>query len=353
MLLRRCSTVGGSGPVTEDPRETPAVAPRTADLPPPLARRRLPRWVVVAASVVLVVAVVAGAGADDIAQVTVNGLVSGSYYALGAVGLALVYGVLKLVNFAHGDMLTFGAYAAFLANVEWGLPVLVAVAFAVIMTAVLAVASELVLWRPMRAKGAGLFQLLLMTLGLAFLLRHAIQFAAGTSVRSLDVDVTSSVRVGGLQIGVAELVVALVGFAVLLLVALMLRSSKLGKQMRALSDDFALAETSGIDTQRIVTATWIIGGGLAGLAGVLSAAAIGVMTPNLGFSLLLTLFSATVLGGIGNAYGALAGGVSLGLAQEWSTLLIDSRWKATVGFAILIVVLIVRPQGIFGRVRVV
>jgi neutral amino acid transport system permease protein len=285
--------------------------------------------------------------------VTVNGLVAGSYFALGAVGLALVYGVLKLVNFAHGDMLTFGAYIGLLVNVTWGLPFVFAAVVAAAATAALGVASELALWRPMRGKGAGLLQLLLMTLGLAFVLRNAIQFVAGTGVRTLDVDVTSSFSFAGLRIGQTELYVALVGLVVLVLVAVMLRATKLGKQMRALSDNFALAETTGIDTQRIVVATWILGGALAGLAGILSAAAIGVMTPNLGFSLLLTLFAASVLGGIGNAYGALAGGIVLGLAQEWSTLLIDSRWKLAVGFAILIAVLIVRPQGLFGSGRVV
>lgn len=310
------------------------------------------RLLVVAALVAVAVALIASRGAAAFGQVTVNGLVAGSYFALGAVGLALVYGVLRLVNFAHGDMLTFGAYFAFLVNVTWALPFVVAALVAVAATAVLAVVSELVLWRPMREKGAGLFQLLLMTLGLAFFIRHAIQLAAGTGVRALEIDVTSSFRFLGLRIGQTELFVALVGFAVLVLVALMLRSTMLGKQMRALSDNFALAETTGIDTQRVVLATWLLAGALAGLAGVLSVAVIGVMTPTLGFSLLLTLFAATVLGGIGNAYGALAGGIALGLGQEWSTLVIDSRWKITVGFAILILVLIVRPQGILGRARI-
>jgi neutral amino acid transport system permease protein len=106
---------------------------------------------------------------------------------------------------------------------------------------------------------------------------------------------------------------------------------------------------TGINTDRVVIATWIFAAGLAGLAGVLYTAAIGTMTPNLGFFLLLSLFAAVILGGIGSAYGALAGGLLLGLAQEWSTLVIDPRWKVAVGFGILILVLIVRPQGLFGR----
>jgi len=313
------------------------------------AADRHPGRVAAGILVAVALALIAAYGLHDVAQRGVNGLVSGSYFALGAVGLTLVYGTLKLVNFAHGDLLTFGAYLAFLANVTWGLPLVVAAAFAVVCAAALGVATERVMWRPMRAKGAGLLQLMLMTLGLAFVIRYGIQLVAGTAQRALEVNVLASVEFLGLRIGRTELIVVLVGVAVLLAVGLMLRLTSLGRQMRALADDFDLAEVAGINTDRVVIATWIFAAGLAGLAGVLYTAAIGTMTPNLGFFLLLSLFAAVILGGIGNAYGALAGGLLLGLVQEWSTLVIDARWKIAVGFAILILVLIVRPQGLFGR----
>ena len=313
------------------------------------AADRHPARVALAIVALIALALIAAYGLHDVAQRTVNGLVSGSYFALGAVGLTLVYGTLKLVNFAHGDLLTFGAYMAFLANVTWGLPLVAAALFAVVCAAALGIATERVMWRPMRAKGAGLLQLMLMTLGLAFVIRYGIQLFAGTAQRALDVNVIASIEVLGLRIGRTELIVVLVGVAVLLAVGLMLRLTSLGRQMRALADDFELAEVAGIDTDRVVIATWIFAAGLAGLAGVLYTAAIGTMTPNLGFFLLLSLFAAVILGGIGNAYGALAGGMLLGLVQEWSTLVIDARWKVAVGFAILILVLIVRPQGLFGR----
>jgi len=305
----------------------------------------------VAAGIVVAIAIalIATQGLQPVAQTGLNGLISGSYFALGAVGLTLVYGTLKLVNFAHGDLLTFGAYIAFLANVSLGLPLLLGVLAAIVMTAALGVFTERVMWRPMRAKGAGLLQLLLMALGLAFVLRYGIQFVAGSQPRALAVDVTSSVGFLGLRVGTTQLIVMVVGFAVLVGVGLMLRFTSLGRQMRALADNFDLAEVSGIDTDRVVLAIWIFAAGLAGLAGVLYTAAIGNMTPNLGFFLLLSLFAAVILGGIGNAYGALAGGALLGLAQEWSTLLIDFRWKLAVGFLVLILVLVVRPQGLFGR----
>ncbi|MBW3536104.1 MAG: efflux RND transporter permease subunit, partial [Gemmatimonadetes bacterium] len=248
--------------------------------------------------VAIAVALMATQGLQPFGQTTVNGLVSASYFALGAVGLTLVYGTLKLVNFAHGDLLTLGAYVAFVANVSMGLPILVAVLGAVVGVAGFGVASERVMWRPMRAKGAGLLQLLIMAVGLAFVIRYTIQLFAGTQPRSLDVDITSSTSFIGLTIGQTQLIVVIVGFTVLLAVGAMLRFTSLGRQMRALADNFELAEVAGIDTDRVVLATWIFAAGLAGLAGVLYTSAIGNMTPNLGFFLLLSLFAAVILGGM-------------------------------------------------------
>jgi neutral amino acid transport system permease protein len=146
--------------------------------------------------------------------------------------------------------------------------------------------------------------------------------------------------------------VVIVGVSVLLAVGLMIRFSLLGKQMRALADDLDLAETAGIDTRRVILYTWIFAGALAGLAGVLSGALTN-LRPELGFELLLPIFAAVVLGGIGNPFGALTAGLVLGVLIEWSTLLFDARWKVTVGFVVLIIALIIRPQGIFGRAKAI
>jgi neutral amino acid transport system permease protein len=295
---------------------------------------------------------VASKGLHDVAQTALNGMTLGSIYALGAVGLTLVYGILKLVNFAHGDFLTFGAYMAFLVNVTWGAPLIVAVFWAMAATALLGVLTERVMWGPMRRKGAGLLQLLLMSVGLAFVLRSTIQWFWGTEIRTLDVNVVDSVTFLGLRIGRTELIVVIVGIAVLVCVGLMLRYSLLGKQMRALSDDLDLAETAGVDTRRVILYTWLFSGALAGLAGVL-AGALTNLRPELGFELLLPIFAAVVLGGIGDAFGALLAGLVLGVVIEWSTLFIDARWKVTVGFLALIIALIIRPQGIFGKAKAI
>jgi branched-chain amino acid transport system permease protein len=300
----------------------------------------------------LVVFMVVTKGSHDVAQTGLNGLSLGSVYALGAVGLTLVYGILKLVNFAHGEFLTFGAYMAYVVNVTWGGPLVLGILFAVLMTALLGVLFERVMWGPMRARKAGLLQLLLMSIGLAFLIQNSITFNWGTEIRRLDVNVIDTVEFLGLRIGRTELIVIAVGFTTLLAVGLLLRYSLLGKRMRALADDFDLAETAGIDTSRVVLYTWILAGGIAGLAGVLAGAVTDVK-PTLGFELLLPIFAAVILGGIGDAFGALAAGIVLGLIIEWSTLYIDFRWKIAVGFVVLILVLIVRPQGIFGRAKAI
>jgi len=298
----------------------------------------------------LVLALVAAEGLHDVAQASLNGLTLGTIYALGAVGLTLVYGILRLVNFAHGDFLAFGAYIAFLVNVTWGLPLAAAIVCAMAATAALGLLSERLMWRPMRAKGAGFLQLLLMSIGLAFVIRSVIQWFWGTEIRTLDVNVVDSVTFLGLRIGQTELLVIVVGIAVLAAVAAVVRFTMLGKRMRALSDDIALAEVAGIDTRRVILLTWLFAGALAGLAGTL-AGALTNLRPELGFELLLPLFAAVILGGIGNPFGALVAGLVLGVVIELSTLVVEPRWKVTFGFVALIIALIVRPQGIFGRAK--
>ena len=298
----------------------------------------------------IVLALIAARGLHDVAQASLNGLTLGTIYALGAVGLTLVYGILRLVNFAHGDFLTFGAYMAFLVNVTWGLPRAAAIAFGMAATAILGLLSERLMWAPMRKKGAGFLQLLLMSIGLAFVIRSVIQWFWGTEIRTLDVNVVDSVSFLGLRIGQTELMVVVVGIAVLAAVAAVVRFTMLGKRMRALSDDMALAEVAGIDTRRVILYTWLFAGALAGLAGTL-AGALTNLRPELGFELLLPLFAAVILGGIGNPFGALVAGLVLGVVIELSTLVVEPRWKVTFGFVALIIALIVRPQGIFGRAK--
>jgi neutral amino acid transport system permease protein len=301
---------------------------------------------------VLVLVMIIAKGVHAVAETGLTGLSTGAIYALGAVGLTLVYGILKLVNFAQGDFLTLGAYMTYLANVTWSLPLWVSILFGMLVVALLGIGTEKIMWAPMRRKRAGLLQLVLMSIGLAFLLRAVIQFVWGTDILSLDVDKSATVEFLGLSIGRTQLSTIIIGVIVIVATGLMLRLTILGKQMRALSDDLDLAETAGINTNRVILYTWIFAGALAGLAGALAGTTLPLQ-PELGFTLLLAIFAAVVLGGIGDPFGALAGGMVLGLVTEWSTLFIDSRWKLAIGFVVLILVLIIRPQGIFGKAKAV
>lgn len=289
-------------------------------------------------------------------QLAANGLVIGSIVAIAAVGVSLIYGILRLVNFAYGDVMTFGAFVAVLFNDRLGLQMVLAAVLAMAATAVLSVGLEGALWRPLRARRAGFMSLFLASIGLALVLRQAIFLVAGPQPRSYDVDpykvyVLGSVRLSGGQ-GVA-IVVAVAG---IVLVGLLLGLSSIGRMMRAVADDRALAAVAGIDTGRVVIVTWVLAGLLAGLAGVLAALVQSSFDPNFGFALLLPIFAAVVLGGIGSAYGALFGGLVLGLATELSTWPgfhggVNPVYKPVVAFVVLIAVLLVRPQGLLGRAR--
>jgi neutral amino acid transport system permease protein len=288
-------------------------------------------------------------GATRVLQTTLNGLVTGSYLALAAVGLTFVYGILRLINFAHGDFLTFGAYVGLYVDTTLHAGIVAAVLFAIAATALLAVVLELGLWGPLRRRGAGSLELILTTIGLAFLIRYTIEFIKGPDLQTLNVNVISFYKLGhGVTIGRTIAVTMLASYAILIVIGVLLRYTRTGKQMRALADNVDLAETSGLNSRRLVLIVWTFGGGLAGLAGVFYVASTGAFTPEFGFSLLLPLFAAVLVGGAGNPYGALAGGVFLGVVQEWSTLFIAPGWKIVVGFVVLLLTLLVRPQGIFA-----
>jgi neutral amino acid transport system permease protein len=291
-------------------------------------------------------------------QLLANGLVTGSVIALAAAGVSILYGILRLVNFAYGDYMTFGAFVAIYFNVTQELPIITAAVLSMIATAFLSVALEFVLWRPLRTRRAGFMSLFLVSIGLALVLRHLIYLVAGPQPRTYTVDpykvyVIGSARLSGAQ-GIA-IVVACIGIVAL---GLLMARTGVGRMMRALADDLALAAVSGIRTSRVILAAWIVSGLLAALAGVLAGLVQTSFTPQLGFTLLLPIFAAVVLGGIGSIYGALVGGLVLGLVMELSTWPelgggVNPTYKPVVAFAVLILGLLLRPQGLFGRARTV
>jgi len=255
-------------------------------------------------------------------------------------------------------MMTFGAYAAYLANVTFGLPLAVAAGLAMLATAALSLGLDFVLWRPLRARRAGFMSLFLASIGLALVLRQAILLIAGPQPRAYDVDPYKVYVIGSVRLSGAQMVAIVAAAVAISAVGLFLARTSTGRVMRALADDRALAAVSGIDVGRVIAATWVLSGLLAGLAGVLAGLVQSTFDPNFGFQLLLPIFAAVVLGGIGSAYGALAGGLVLGMAMElstWEDLAggVDPVYKPVVAFVVLIGALLLRPQGLFGRARVV
>ena len=291
-------------------------------------------------------------------QLLANGLVTGSVIAIGAVGVSVVYGILRLVNFAYGDLMAFGALIAYGCNGPWGLGMVPSALIAMTATAALSVALDLVLWRPLRARRAGFMSLFLASIGLALVLRQSLLLAAGPQPRSYRVDPFKVYVLGSVRLSQAQVITIAVATGTILLLGVFLARTTLGQTMRALSDDRALAAIAGVNVGRVITVTWILSGLLAGIAGVLAGLVESSFDPNFGFHLLLPIFAAVVLGGIGSAYGALAGGLALGLAMElstWSALFggVNPVYKPVVAFVLLAAALLVRPQGLFGRARVV
>jgi neutral amino acid transport system permease protein len=291
-------------------------------------------------------------------QLVANGLVTGSVIAIAAVGVSLVYGILRLVNFAYGDFMAFGALAAYAFNGPLGVGMIVSTLLGMLATAVLSLVLDVTLWRPLRARRAGFMSLFLASIGLALVLRQVLLLAYGPQPQTYKVDQYKVYVIGSVRLSEPQLI-TIVGAAVAIgAVGLFLSRSTVGRTMRALADDRALAAIAGIHVGRVITYTWILSGLLAGLAGVFAGLVQSSFDPNFGFQLLLPVFAAVVLGGIGSAYGALAGGLVLGLAMElstWPSLLggVDPVYKPVVAFAILTAALMVRPQGLFGRARVV
>ena len=291
-------------------------------------------------------------------QLLVNGLVTGSVYAIAAVGISLVYGILRLVNFAYGDMMAFAAYAGYFANATLGLPMIASGAFAMAAGAVLAVALDFALWRPLRVRRAGFMSLFLASIGVALVLRQAILLIWGPQPRAYDVDPYKVYVIGDVRLSLAQAATIVSAAVAIGAIGLFLARSPTGRVMRAMSDDRALAQLSGIDINRVILVTWVIAGVTSGLAGLLAALVQSTFDPNFGFQLLLPVFAAVVLGGIGSAYGALAGGLVLGVATELSTWEgfgggVDPVYKPVVAFVVLIGALMLRPQGLFGKARTV
>ena len=300
------------------------------------------------------------------AELFVFGLVFGCIIALGAIGLSLVYGILRFANFAHGELMTWGAYIALFlisgpfawlgipdlpfAGVSIGWRMVLAFPLALALVGLIAQVSDRLVYRPLRRRNSNAVILAMAGLGLSFILRMSVSLLWGADYRFFRPGVLRPALQLPLGIKIRPDQILIIGLALVLFTALhlFLRHSTLGKAMRATADNRDLAQVAGIDTDAVIRLTWLIGGGLAAAGGILYGIDVQ-LNPGLGWNFLIPLFAATILGTIGNVYGALIGGLVIGVAQQMSTAVLLPTYKPVVAFAVMILILILRPRGIFGR----
>lgn len=302
-------------------------------------------------------------------QLIADGLIVGSIVALGAVGLTLTYAILRFANFGQGEFMTWGAYLASsalalvlaatgagvmapLGPFSFGWELVVAMLAAAALTAALALAVDWLLFRRLRQGNA--ITLVIASFGAALALRNLVQFLYGTLPEYYTREIQIAVRLvprevlGGLRITPDQMLVIGLTVALMIGLHLLLTRTTLGRAMRATAMNPALARVAGVDVAGVVRATWAIGAGLAAIAGVF-AGLTGQIRPLLGFDLLLPLFAAAILGGIGSIRGAVAGGYVVGLAESFSVPLVGAEYRAATAFAVLIAILLLKPSGLFGE----
>jgi branched-chain amino acid transport system permease protein len=297
-----------------------------------------------------------------IGQLLADGVLTGAAIGLGAIGLTLTYSILRFANFAHGEFVTWGAYLALVAaagtgsvlgrapigelTFGWGLIAALFVAMAA--TALLAVALDWALFKRLRRHGTEVV-VVIASFGASLTLRSLAEFLFGTEPRYYVHDIPLGLRLaGGLRATADQLVVLGLALTLMLAVHLLMTRTHLGRTMRATSENPTLAELAGIDVAAVVRLAWMLGGALAAASGVFLGITVQ-LRPSMGFDLVLPLFAATILGGIGSVPGAVLGGLLIGLAEALSVPLAGAQYRAAVSFVVLLLVLLARPRGLFGK----
>lgn len=288
---------------------------------------------------------------DQLVERLVNGLNFGLMLALAAIGLSLVYGTTGISNFAHGEMVTFGALMALLFAVGVNLPLLVAIPLAIVVSGAFGYTMDAGLWRPLRRKGLGVVQLMIVSIGLSLALRYIFQMFVGGGTQQLPNPLSDVIPLpGSIVLTWMDLVSMIISLVVIGLFGLWLTRSRIGRATRAVSDNPSLAAASGIDVDAIVRIVWVVAASLAGLSGVLWAYFRPGIKWDMGTSILLLIFAAVVLGGLGTAFGALIGSLIVGILVETTSLFgVPDDLKYVGALVVLILILLLRPQGILGR----
>ncbi len=286
---------------------------------------------------------------DRALQLLVDGIIFGLTIALAAVGLSLIFGTTGLTNFSHGELVTFGALIAYFFNNLLGLPFIIAAAGAVLAGALFGYFQDRFFWRWLRKRGTGLIAMLVVSIGLGIFLRYVyLFFFGGKTQQFADYSGQAGLAIGPVDVTPKALIGAAVAIVFLVATVLWLRLTRMGKASRAIADNPALASASGIDVNRVISIIWAAGAGLAAMAGVIYSLSNGITWLE-GFQLLLLIFAGVTLGGLGTAVGAIVGSIIVGTMIQLSTLFIPSELKNVGALAVLIIILLIRPQGILGR----
>lgn len=298
-------------------------------------------------------------------QALMDGLISGSVIGLGAIGLTLTYSILRFANFAHGEFLAAGAYFALTVSAligmlvggsleplapfsfGWALPVAAVASMA--LTAALALGLDALLFGRLRRRGSVMIIVVMASFGAAMALRSALEFIYTSKPAYFTRELQIAIPIGGdIRATPDQLLALCVTGLLVVAVHLLLAHSPAGRAMRAVSENPALAGLAGVDVEKVIRMVWIVGAALACTAGTIAGLLVQIR-PYMGLDLLLPLFAATILGGIGSVPGAVLGGLIVGLCEALAVQLVGAEWRAAVAFTILTAVLLIRPSGIFGR----
>ena len=298
-------------------------------------------------------------------QALMDGLISGSMIGLGAIGITLTYSILRFANFAHGEFISWGAYFALAVSgalgalsatlvaplgpfsFGWSLPI--AALGAIALTAALALLVDALLFGRLRARRSSIIILVMASFGAALTLRSLLEFIFTSQPAYFTNALQIALRLGGgLRATPDQLLSLGVGAVLVVAIHLLLTRTAIGRSMRAVSENQQLAGVVGIDVRKVIRTVWILGAGLASIAGIMAGLLVQIR-PQMGLDLLLPLFAAAILGGIGSVPGAMIAGLIVGLAEALTVQLIGAEWRAAVAFVILVAILLLRPQGLFGR----
>ena len=285
---------------------------------------------------------------DKLIRTLISGLSLGSIYALIALGYTMVYGIAKMLNFAHGDIIMVGAYAVITAVFTMGLPPFIAILISIALCALLGIVIEFLAYRPLRQ--AQPLAVLITAIGVSYLLQNLALLIYGSEQKAFPTIVAlPTVHIGGVYIDGITLATLVVTAVIMVALSLFINKTRMGKAMRAVSEDKEAAELMGISVNRTITVTFAIGSALAGVAAIFYGAAYTYIRPTTGAMPGIKAFTAAVFGGIGSIPGAMLGGILLGVIEQLSKTYISTLWADAIVFGVLVVVLVVKPTGLLGK----